>query len=146
MKKLIITLMSAALVAGYTVPSANAADDDKKPAKKESAKKKSAKKKRSTFPFRGVVGEVDGDTLVLKYKTRDRKIKVSKDAKVTKMGKKAKLSDIKAGAYVTGQIKRSEDGDLAISVYEKEKPQSKSKGSKSGKKKPAKKKKSDDDK
>jgi hypothetical protein len=139
MKKILLTLMSAAIVAGFT-PTVDAAD--KKPAKKEAAKKsKSAKKKRTTYPYRGIISKIDGNKFTFKQKNGERTIAIGEGAKITKDGKKAKASDLKVGGYVTGSVKKVDGKEVAQSVYMKPKPapKNRTKG-----KKPAKKKKSDD--
>jgi len=144
MKRYSTLLMSAALIAGITIPNASAADDKK--AKKKPAVKaeKPAKKKRSTYSFRGTVGKTDvkARTIVLKQKKGDRTIVVAKDAKIMKDGKKAELSDIKVGGYVTGSVKKNDGKETAVSVYLKPKPAPKSRKKSDSKteKKPAKKK------
>jgi len=140
MKKLVVSLLSAAFIAGLLLPGGVAAEE-KKSEKKPAAKKAGARKKRDTYPFRGIVGSIDGDKLVLKQKSGERTIKVDKKAKVEKREgskkTKIKLSDIKAGAYVTGTLKKVDGEEVAVAVYERPKPQPK--GGK-GKKKPSKKK------
>lgn len=134
MKKYFTTILSAALIAGVALPNSVAADE-KKSEKKPAAKKAAAKKKRDTYPFRGIVGSVDGQKLVLKQKSGNRTITVDKKAKVLnrvtdKKGTKIKLSDIKAGAYVTGTVKKIDDKEVAVAVYERSKPETKKKGGK----------------
>ncbi|MGY8672646.1 MAG: hypothetical protein ACKVHO_08660 [Verrucomicrobiia bacterium] len=139
MKRIILTLMSAALVAGFT-PTADAAD--KKPAKKEAAKKgQPSKKKRTTYPYRGTISKIDGNMFMFKQKNGERTIAIGEGAKITKDGKKAKASDLKVGGYVTGSVKKVDGKEVAQSVYMKPKPAPRTKGKG---KKPAKKKKSDD--
>lgn len=138
MKRYISSILSAALIAGLTLPSANAADA-KKTDKKPAAKNASAKKKRDTYPYRGIVGSIDGQKLVLKQKSGDRTITVDKNAKVMKRDadkkqSKIKLADIKPGTYVTGSVKKVDGKEVAVSVYERPKPEPRKKG---GKKKPA---------
>lgn len=135
MKKVITSLLSAALIAGIALPNAIAAEE-KKSEKNPAAKKASAKKKkRDTYPFRGIVGSVDGQKLVLKQKSGNRTISVDKQAKVLnrvadKKGTKIKLSEIKAGAYVTGTLKKIDGKEVAVAVYERAKPEPKKKGGK----------------
>eukprot|EP01026_Neomeris_dumetosa_P082043 TRINITY_DN93211_c0_g1_i1.p1 TRINITY_DN93211_c0_g1~~TRINITY_DN93211_c0_g1_i1.p1 ORF type:complete len:156 (-),score=30.24 TRINITY_DN93211_c0_g1_i1:91-558(-) len=141
MRKYLIALLSAALIAGVTLPVSAA--DEKKSEKKSAAK--SSKKKRDTYPFRGTVGSVDGDKLVLKQKSGDRTITVDKKARVMKQGadrkrSKIKLSDIEAGAYVTGMLKKVDGKEVAVAVYERPKPEPRSSKSKGKGKKPSKKK------
>ncbi len=133
MKKHIALLLSAAFLAAIALPAATAAEkkSNKKPAAKTA---KPAKKKRDTYPFRGVVGKVTADAIVLKQKSGDRTIAVAQDAKITQDGKKARLSDLKAGGYVTGSLKKIAGKETAVSVYGKPKPAPKNK------KKPAQKK------
>jgi len=134
MKKLITALLSAVVLAGTILPvSAAEGAKGKKPVKKESATKP-AKKKRDTYPYRGIIGKVDKDSITLKQKKGDRKIAVGADVKVTIDGKKGKLADIKAGDYVTGSVKKTAGKEVAVSVYKKDKPTPKKKAAK---KKPA---------
>lgn len=138
MKKYITSILSAAMIAGFALPSVSAADE-KKTDKKPAAKKATTKKKRDTYPFRGTVGSVDGQKLVLKQKSGNRTITVDQKAKVMKRGadkkqSKIKLSDIKAGAYVTGMVKKVDGKEVAVAVYERPKPEPRKKGAK---KKPA---------
>jgi len=129
-----------AIVLGVAQVNLGAAD--KKPEKGKSDKKKAApKKKRDTYPYRGIIGEIDGNKIIIKQKSGNRTIVVSEGAKVTIDGKKGKLGDIKAGDYVTGQVKKTDGKESAISVYKKDKPAAKPKG-----KKPTTKKKKTDDK
>ncbi len=130
MKKLITTIIAAAVVMG-TVGITTQAAEKKKPAKKEGARKSDAKKaKRDTYPYRGVIGSVDGNKIVIKQKSGERTIVVGEDAKVTIDGKKGKLGDIKAGDYVTGQVKKTAGKETAVSVYKKDKPEPKKKAPK----------------
>ena len=135
MKRYIVAILSAAIFAGVTTPNATAADKktDKKPAAK---KAKPTKKKRDTYPYRGIISKVNGDSIVLKQKKGARTIAVAKDAKITKDGKKAKLSDIKSGGYVTGSVKKIDGKETAVSVYGKPKPEPRAKKKKPAKKKP----------
>ena len=107
MKKYFTTILSAALIAGVTLTASAA--DEKKSEKKPAAK--ATKKKRDTYPFRGTVGSVEDGKIGLKQKSGDRTIAVDKKARVMKQGadkkrSKIKLSDIKAGSYVTGMVKK----------------------------------------
>lgn len=127
------------MIAGIALPSANAADE-KKSEKKPAAKAKSSKKKRDTYPFRGTVGSVDAGKIVLKQKSGDRTIIVGKGARIMKRGAdkkqaKIKLSDIKAGAYVSGLVKKVDGKETAVAVYERPKPQPRSKSKGKGKSK-----------
>lgn len=132
MKKVIVLFVAAAMFAGAVIPTATA-EEKKKPEVKEKAPK--AKKKRSTYPYRGVIGSIEGRKITLKLKTKNRVIMVAEDAKVTKLGKPAKLADIKAGAYVTGSVKKVDGKEVAVSVYEKPKPEPKKGGKKKTEKK-----------
>lgn len=139
MKRYLTALLSAAFIAGVALPVSAA--DEKKSEKKPAAKKtKSTKKKRDTYPFRGTVGSIDGDKLVLKQKSGDRTIMVDKKARVEKRDAdkkktKIKLSDIKAGAYVTGTVKKVDGKEVAVAVYERPKPEPRSKSKGKGKSK-----------
>jgi hypothetical protein len=127
MKKLIALGAAAALFAGAFAPlNASAAD-----AKKTEAKEKSSKtrKKRDTYPYSGVIGSIEGNRITLKLKTKGRVITVADDAKITRDGKPAKLADIKAGVYVSGQVKKIDGKEVAVSVYEKPKPERKARDS-----------------
>lgn len=123
MKKLIALCAAAALLVGAFAPEIAAAE--KKAATKEKSAKAAAK--RDTYPYRGVIGSIDGDKITLKLKTKDRAITVASDAKIISNGKKARLSDLKAGAYITGQVKKVDGKEIAVSVYEKPKPAPKAK-------------------
>jgi polyribonucleotide nucleotidyltransferase len=76
------------------------------------------------------IGKIDGNSIVIKQKSGDRTIAVADDAKVTIDGKKGKLGDIKAGDYVTGQVKKTDGKETAVSVYKKDKPEPKKKAPK----------------
>jgi hypothetical protein len=54
---------------------------------------------------------------------------VADDAKITRDGKPAKLADIKAGVYVSGQVKKIDGKEVAVSVSEKPKPERKARDS-----------------
>ncbi len=103
----LLALLGAA-VAG--VPSrALAQANTNKPAasKKEPAK---TTKKQGTFPFRGVVAEVDKNGKVVTVGTL--KIEITSETKLNKDGKPAVLDDVAAGDQVTGSYRRAEDGKL----------------------------------
>ncbi|MGB0582041.1 MAG: hypothetical protein ACPGVU_20285 [Limisphaerales bacterium] len=139
MKRYITSILTAAFLAGITIPTANAADD-KKSEKKPAAKKASTKKKRDTYPFRGMVVSVADGKIVLKQKNGDRTIAVDKKARVMKQGadkkrSKIKLSDIKAGSYVTGMVKKVDGKEIAVAVYERPKPEPRPKSTGKSKKK-----------
>jgi len=121
MKKLLLTLLTAAvLTAGYT-PGAAMADENKP------ATAQSEKPKRDTFPFHGKVGEVDvkGMTFTIPGKANTRHFAITATTKVTKGGKPAKLSDAVQGEPVGGLAKKIKEGHYeAVSVRFGAKPKS----------------------
>ena len=117
---------AAALLAGVFTPNATFAAE-KKPATKAKAAKTKSTKKRDTYPYSGIIGSIKDNVITLKLKTKERVITVADDAKITRNGKAAKLADIKAGVYVSGSVKKVDGKEVAVSVYEKPKPEPKAK-------------------
>lgn len=123
MKRTIALFAATILFAGVFTPIETIAAE-KKAATKE---KVSSKKKRDTYPYYGTIDSIKDNVITIKGKTKNRVITVSDSAKITRNGQPAKLADIKAGAYVTGSVKKVDGKEIAVTVYEKPKPEPKSK-------------------
>ena len=133
MRKIFVSLLSAAIGFGGLFVETSAFADDKRADKEKPAKKKSA-----FYPFRGPIKAVDAEkgtiTLPGAKGKPDRVFALAKEVKLTLDGKAAKLADIKAKMWVGGRAKRlSETSVEAVTANVKTKRPER-------KKKPAKKK------
>ncbi|WP_265593793.1 hypothetical protein [Verrucomicrobium sp. BvORR034] len=91
------------------------------------AAEKEAKPKKDTYPLYGEVVSVNATTLVIKggVEKPNRTFVLNKDTEIVDGDKAAKVSDVKAGHWVGGLIKKTEKGDdqllkLNVGVKQKE--------------------------
>jgi hypothetical protein len=106
---------------------------------------KDAKPKRDTYPLYGEVVSINTTTLVIKggVDKPNRTFVMSKDTEIVDGDKAAKVSDVKAGHWVGGLIKKTEKGDdqlLKLNVGVKQKDDKAAEPAASGAKAPDKKK------
>lgn len=73
---------------------------------------KAQKRVAAGYPFRGILGAVDKDKLTITVTTKNSKrvLQLSKQAKFTKNGKPAKLTEGVIGEEVAGYVKKLEEG------------------------------------
>ena len=105
MKKLVI-LLTIAFTLSIAAP-LQAADGKKG----NTEKSQKAKKKRDTFPYYGAIGKIDekAGTFTIVGKSSTRTFHLADKARITREGKKAKLSDFKAKDQVSGSCKKAAD-------------------------------------
>ena len=123
MKNKVTPLLIAALVAGtlFTFPALLRADDKAAPS---GAEQKATPPAR--IPFNGKIHAIDHEalTITLDGKERKRTIHLTKETRILKAGKPAKLVDALVGEEIGGQIIKTAEGkEEAVSLRLGPKPE-----------------------
>jgi hypothetical protein len=107
MKGIFPTLTGLALAAMFVVGSATS-----------SLAADAAEKPQRPVPFKGKISEVDDTAKTIKLEGKaDRVFHVNSATRISRAGSPAKLTDAVVGELVTGSYHKTENGQVAVSVF-----------------------------
>jgi hypothetical protein len=70
--------------------------------------------RKSTYPFRGEVAAVEGQSIVLAKKSGTRPIEVSDESLIERDGTPIRLADVKPGDYLRGMLQKTDSGGESL--------------------------------
>ncbi len=114
MKRMLLKLGCAALVAAIVVGAATQAAAQEKKEGKKPAAAAAAKGKKGTAPFKGKIEVVDKTAKTIKV--GERTFQATSSTRIAKAGKPATLDDAAVGDEVGGTFTKTEDGKLNLNV------------------------------
>jgi hypothetical protein len=112
-RPLVRRIALAAFALGMAVQ-INAAEAPSPGAATKTAEARRMAARKSTYPFRGEVAAVEGQSIVLAKKSGTRPIEVSAESLIEREGTPIRLADIKPGDYLRGMLQKTDSGGESL--------------------------------